>query len=65
MAWVGATLAGLLTLKCPHCGLVQVRGRKPRGARFRCRACRRLFDRVAGSPPELAGLIGVDRSDDE
>lgn len=65
MAWMGATLGGLLALKCPSCGLLQVRGRKPRNEWFVCRRCHRLFDRKQGTPPELAGTIGADGGEDD
>jgi len=50
MAWIfgAATAATVVKLACPHCGEVQARARKPKGERYRCRNCCRLFTREQG-----------------
>ena len=45
---LGALKAGSVELKCPHCGEVQVRARRPRGHDVRCRNCHKLFRREEG-----------------
>ena len=44
----GAIGAFILGLKCPHCGKVQARARRPRDRPIRCRACRKTFSRAEG-----------------
>lgn len=60
--WVGAMFGGVVTLKCPACGLVQLRARRPKSEHIRCKRCSRSFGREAGSPPELVGVIGAEAS---
>lgn len=49
--FVGGAQGTLLRLKCPRCGEVQVRARKPGGgrAKYRCRRCFTTFTREAGT----------------
>jgi len=50
--FTGGAQGTLLRLKCPKCGEVQVRARKPEGvrAKYRCRKCFTTFTREAGTP---------------
>lgn len=50
--FTGGAQGTLVRLKCPGCGEVQVRARKPEGkrAKYRCRRCFTTFTREAGTP---------------
>jgi transposase-like protein len=48
--FVGGAQGALVRLRCPSCGEVQARARKPGGGtvKYRCRRCYKLFTREAG-----------------
>ena len=54
--FVGGAHGALVKLKCPHCGEVQARARKPQGGVYACRRCHRRFARTEGeaSPSQTA-----------
>jgi transposase-like protein len=45
MAWfaIAGAVAGTIKLRCPHCDRSLVKPRKPRGERYRCRYCHKIF----------------------
>lgn len=46
--FIGGAMGALLRLVCPHCGEVQVRGRKPKRSVYACRSCKKRFTRERG-----------------
>jgi transposase-like protein len=48
--FTGGAQGALVRLRCPRCGEIQARARKPGGAsvKYRCRACHTTFTRGAG-----------------
>ncbi len=50
MAWwlFGSVSSSMIKLKCPHCGEVQMRGKRPARESYSCRACFRLFTGETG-----------------
>ena len=50
MAWSAVTASGgtVIRMRCPRCGEVQARARKPLGSRYRCRKCHALFTKEEG-----------------
>lgn len=59
---LGALKAGSIALKCPHCGEVQLRARRPRGQDVRCRNCHKLFRREEGETKQRPPGHDSDRS---
>jgi len=45
---VPVAAAALIQLRCPHCGAVQARQRKPKGSRYACKVCKKRFVREEG-----------------
>jgi transposase len=46
--------ATMIALKCPRCGVVQIRARLPSDASYECRHCLERFDKDAGGAEQLA-----------
>ncbi|HTQ03970.1 MAG TPA: hypothetical protein VMI54_08935 [Polyangiaceae bacterium] len=48
--FTGGAQGALVRLRCPSCGEVQARARKPGGGtvKYRCRRCYKLFTREEG-----------------
>lgn len=54
MAFYGAVMGGLVQLKCPHCGFVQVRGRRPPHTHMSCKRCLQDFAIADALPRTVA-----------
>jgi phage FluMu protein Com len=48
----GASRGAVIAVRCPRCGTIQARARKPEGFTYECRACHATFTRAEG----VAGL---------
>ena len=47
----GGAAGAIVKMKCPHCGVEQVRARQAETASYECRACHRRFLRKDAAHP--------------
>jgi transposase-like protein len=47
--YTAAVRATVIELKCPHCGFLQARARKPARSIYACKKCHKRFTREQGA----------------